>query len=55
MVNLSKVTLDTLAHNALEKGLIFVVVPNKILVEELVCNIESSLISKKIENVEAIR
>jgi hypothetical protein len=54
-VNLSKVTLNTLVHNILEKGLIFVVVPNKILVEELVCNIESSLISKKIENVEVIR
>jgi hypothetical protein len=47
MVNLSKVMSNTLVHNILEKGLIFLVVLNKILMEELVCNVESSLISKK--------
>jgi hypothetical protein len=56
VMNLLKAMLDTLEHNVLEKGFMFLVVPNNIIVEDLECNIESSLISKKkIENVETIR
>jgi hypothetical protein len=55
MVNLLKIMLNTLLYNILEKGLNFLVVPKNKLMEELVYIIESSLISKKIENVEAIR
>jgi hypothetical protein len=35
LVNLLKVMLATIAHNSLEKGIIFVVVPYNIPVEEL--------------------
>ena len=42
-------------HRILEKGLNFIVVPRKIPVEEILCNIKTTLSSMTEENTEAVR